>query len=240
MSEVLDVAKKDGRWTECPECSEIVITEKLAQHLWVCPHCDFHFRLDADRRIESVADAGTYSPFAFKTEAEDSLKGGRCKINGQDAVLAVMDFSFRGGTMGVAMGRQIVELMQFADEQKQPLVVFCASGGVRVQEGILGLMQMLRTSHFRNRLEKVPLITVFTDPTMGGVTASFASLADIMIAEPGTRIGFAGARVIQSTMNYDLPPDFQDARRLLKNGFLDNIVHRHRLKDTLEYFLKWF
>ena len=151
-----------------------------------------------------------------------------------------MDFAFKGGSMGVVLGQYIVSLMKTAMEDKCPLIMFCASGGVRIQEGIWGLFQMLRTVHARNITREVPMITVFTDPTTGGVSASFAPLADILIAEPGTRIGFAGPRVIESTLQCSLPADFQDARKLLDNGFLDRIVHRHDLRETLSFLLRWF
>ncbi len=142
--------------------------------------------------------------------------------------------------MGVAVGQAFVDLMHNAHRKGIPLVVFCASGGVRVQEGIWGLFQMLRTVHARNLTKEVPMITVFTDPTTGGVSASFAALADIMLAEPGARIGFAGPRVIEATMSCTLPPDFQDASRLMANGLIDMIVHRHRMREVLAFFLKWF
>jgi acetyl-CoA carboxylase carboxyl transferase subunit beta len=142
--------------------------------------------------------------------------------------------------MGVRVGQTIVDLMHNAQRKQIPFVVFCASGGVRVQEGIWGLLQMLRTVHARVLTEDVPMITIFTDPTTGGVSASFAGLADIMLAEPGARIGFAGPRVIEATMSCTLPPDFQDASRLMANGFIDMIVHRHQLREVLAFFLKWF
>ncbi len=242
MSEVLDIAKRDGRWTECPGCSEIIITERLNDNFWICPHCDYHLRLKAAQRINMVCDPESFRtlPLLEDDDYEDGIMAGYARIDGRPCCIAVMDFSYRGGTMGVMMAEVIVQVMQAAHEEGCPLLMFCASGGVRVQEGIMGLMQMLRTSHARNRTRNVPMVTIFTDPTLGGVTASFASLSDLLIAEPGCRIGFAGARVIESTINYELPPDFQDARRLLKNGFLDNIVHRSHLRETLAYLLEWF
>jgi len=243
LSEVIDVAKKDGRWTECPSCHEIIITTKLDELLWVCPHCDHHFRLTAGRRIEMLCD--DYKPLVTNTArvgrpADSAIVGGRAVIDGQDCVLAVMDFTVKGGSMGQLMAADLVKLMRRAAADEQPFVVFTASGGVRVQEGIMGLMQMLRTSYVRGSIDSRPMITVFTDPTLGGVSASFASLADLMLAEPGARIGFAGPRVIKSTTNCELDPDFQDASRLLRDGFLDGIVHRHELKSRLGYLLRWF
>ncbi|HOO37881.1 MAG TPA: acetyl-CoA carboxylase carboxyltransferase subunit beta [Deltaproteobacteria bacterium] len=248
MIEVLDVAKKDGRWTECPSCSEIIITKKLQENLMVCPHCDFHFRLNARQRIDIVCDQGTFVQMDMNDPllddrsqvVDEAIIGGRAQINGQDCMFGVMDFSFKGGTMGVYLGQYIIELMKRAQDQAVPFIVFCASGGVRIQEGIWGLFQMLRTAHARNLTRDVPMITVFTDPTTGGVSASFAALADILLAEPGSRIGFAGPRVIESTLKCTLPPDFQDAKNLFSNGFLDNIIHRHDLRDTLGFLLRWF
>ena len=243
MSEVIDVAKKDGRWTECPSCHEIIITTKLDELLWVCPHCDHHFRLTADRRIKMLCDV--YKPLVANAAkggrgADSAIVGGHAVIDGQDCVLGVIDFTVKGGSMGQLMAADLVKLMRRAADDAQPLVVFTASGGVRVQEGIMGLMQMLRTAHVRGSIVSRPMITVFTDPTLGGVSASFASLADLMLAEPGARIGFAGPRVIKSTTNCELDPDFQNASRLLRDGFLDGIVHRHELKSRLGYLLRWF
>ncbi len=248
MSEVLDVAKKDGRWTECPSCSEIIITKKLQENMWVCPHCEFHFRIGAKQRIDLVCDEGSFTAIHLEehdaddlgAEAEEVLWGGTATIGGSQCVLGVMEFSYKGGSMGVLLGQYIILLMKKAQQSACPLIVICASGGVRIQEGIWGLLQMLRTSNARNATRDVPMITVFTDPTTGGVSASFASLADILLAEPGARIGFAGPRVIESTMKCTLPPDFQDSEKLLANGFLDRIVHRHDLKNSLSLFLRWF
>jgi acetyl-CoA carboxylase carboxyl transferase subunit beta len=248
LTEVLDIAKKDGRWSECPSCSETIITSKLQENQLVCPHCDFHLRMNAHDRIALVCDEGSFieiEPAAVRSEelsssSDDALKCGRASILGLPCVLGVMDFSFKGGSMGVTVGQTIVDLMYNAQRKQIPFVVFCASGGVRVQEGIWGLLQMLRTVHARTLTEDVPMITVFTDPTTGGVSASFAGLSDIMLAEPGARIGFAGPRVIEATMSCTLPSDFQDASRLMANGFIDMIVHRHRMREVLAFFLKWF
>ena len=244
MSEVIDVAKKDGRWTECPGCQEIIITTRLDEIRWVCPHCDHHFRLPAEKRVamlcESFVPLNLGRGRGAKTASETAVLGGRALIEDQACILAVMDFAVKGGSMGQLMAAHLVSLMRQALSDELPFVVFTATGGVRVQEGIMGLMQMLRTVHVRNSLERSPMITIFTDPTLGGVTASFASLADLMLAEPGARIGFAGPRVIQMTTNCELDPDFQDAARLLRDGFLDAIVHRHELKTRLAYLLRWF
>ncbi len=248
MTEILDIAKRDGRWTECPSCSETIITARLREHLWVCPHCDHHFRINAKDRITTLCDEGSFVDMDAAVHrideqgvpADEAIRCGRASIKGMQCVLGVMDFTFKGGSMGVAVGQAVLDLMQGARRKGLPLVVFCSSGGVRVQEGIWGLLQMLRTVHARTQTEDVPMITVFTDPTTGGVSASFAGLADIMIAEPGAKIGFAGPRVIEATMKCALPPDFQDASRLMANGFLDMIVHRHSMRDTLASLLRWF
>lgn len=248
MTEVLDIAKKDGRWTECPSCAEIVITSKLRENKGVCPHCDHHLRMKASERITFLCDEGSFVEIEIAPvrseelagSSEDAIRCGRATILGQPCILGVMDFSFKGGSMGVTVGQTIVDLMYTAQRKQLPFVVFCTSGGVRVQEGIWGLLQMLRTVHARVATAEVPMITVFTDPTTGGVSASFAGLADIMLAEPGARIGFAGPRVIEATMSCTLPSDFQDAQRLLSNGLIDMIVHRHRMREVLAFFLKWF
>jgi len=250
LSEVLDIAMKNGRWTECPSCKEVVITDRLKKNLWVCPHCDYHFRLDAVRRIDITCDPGTFIPLSLKQsglskdaeniKADDILKGGVARIDGHSCVMGVMDFSQKGGSMGVFVGQMVIELMRQASKLRKPFVIFCSSGGVRVQEGIWGLMQMLRTVQMRNLTKESLMLTVFADPTLGGVTASFASLADIMIAEPGARIGFAGPRVIESTINYKVPQDFQNAEKLLSRGFLDMVVHRHKMRESLSYLLRWF
>jgi acetyl-CoA carboxylase carboxyl transferase subunit beta len=244
LSEVLDIAKKDGRWVECSSCSEIILTKKLEENLWVCHHCDHHFRLGADERIKTVCDGGSFveldpDDHPADEAQENAIKSGNAAIGGSPCFIGVMDFNQKGGSMGVAMGQKIVRLMNAASEEKLPLVMFCASGGVRVQEGIWGLFQMLRTVHARDRISS-PVITVFTDPTSGGVTASFSSLSDILLAEPRARIGFAGPRVIEATVKCPVPQGFQDAEVLLSNGFLDRIVHRRDLRDTLAFFLKWF
>jgi len=248
VTDILEIAKKDGRWSECPACSETIITSKLEEHLWVCPHCDHHFRIDATKRIAVTCDEGSFVEMDLFPKAPDdqagvtdeAVRAGRALIMGQPCLLGVMDFSYRGGSMGVAVGEAIIAMMKTAHMKALPFVMFCASGGVRVQEGIWGLFQMLRTVHARSQTSDNAMITVFTDPTTGGVSASFASLADVMISEPGAKIGFAGPRVVEATMNCTLPADFQDASRLLAGGLIDMIVHRSRMRDTLAFFLQWF
>lgn len=248
MTEVLEIAKKDGRWTECPSCSETIITQKLKENLWVCPHCDYHFRLSARDRIEILCDGKSFvqieelmtGPEEKSPGEDEAILTGEAAINGMPCVLGIMDFTHKGGSMGVTVGEAIIRMMDHGRLRKLPLVFFSASGGVRVQEGIWGLLQMLRTVHARTETQEVPMITVFTDPTTGGVSASFASLADIILAEPRARIGFAGPRVIESTLQCTLPPDFQQSEKLLANGFVDMIVHRKKMRETLAFFLEWF
>ncbi|MFY9398927.1 MAG: acetyl-CoA carboxylase carboxyltransferase subunit beta [Desulfomonilia bacterium] len=245
MTEVLDVAKKDGRWMECPSCAEIILTRKLQEDLWVCRHCNHHFRIGARDRIAMLCDEGGFAELGTdEVPSEESqnepLVAGRATIGTRPCILGVMDFSLKGGTMGVAMGQRIIRMMDAAGQAGLPLVVFTASGGVRINEGIWGLFQMLRTVQARKRLTRSPMITVFTDPTTGGVTASFAGLSDITLSEPGARIGFAGPRVIRTVFPSEIPERFQDAETLFANGFLDRIVHRRDLKQTLSLLLKWF
>lgn len=214
----------------------------------VCPHCGYHFRLDAAKRIEFVCDPDSFVelnmnedvPEEHKHLPDGAIRGGMGEIKGRKCVLGVMDFSFKGGTMGAHVGQYIIRLMNKAREYHIPFIIFCASGGVRIQEGIWGLFQMIRTVNARNMTKDVPMITVFTDPTTGGVSASFAALADILLAEPGARIGFAGPRVIESTIKCTPPPNFQNAEKLLSNGFLDRIVPRKNLRETLSFILRWF
>jgi len=245
LSEVLDIAKKDGRWIECKKCSEIILTKKLEENLWVCNHCDHHFRLSAKDRIRITCDEGSFVELGMDEQddegaPEEAILCGKAAIEGQECYLGIMDFSHKGGSMGIAVGQKIVKIMKTARESRLPLILFSTSGGVRIQEGIWGLFQMLRTVHARDQIEHSPVITVFTDPTTGGVSASFSALGDILLSEPRARIGFAGPRVIQSTVQCTLPPGFQDAETLLANGFIDRIVHRRDLRSTLSSLLKWF
>ncbi len=244
MSEVLDIAKKDGRWVECPSCSEILTTKKVIENLWVCHHCDHHFRLNPQDRIRITCDEGTFveleSDDHTGDDRDDAIVCGEAEIKGSPCHLGIMDFSHMGGSMGVALAQRLIQVMTASRKGRKPLILFTASGGVRIQEGIWGLLQMIRTVHARDHMKDSPLITVFTDPTTGGVSASFAALGDILLAEPLARIGFAGPRVIQSTVQCSIPPKFQDAETLLSNGLIDRIVHRRDLRDVLSFFLRWF
>ena len=246
-----------GKWVKCDSCKEIIYKEELHQNLSVCPNCGKHFRLSARRRIKQIADEGTFKeigkdiltkdPLKFKgymkkveglkekTKIDEAVKCGICEIERQKAVLGVMDGNFLMGSMGSAVGERITLAIETAIKKKLPLVLFCVSGGARMQEGIISLMQMAKTSSAIARLNDAGLlyISVLTDPTTGGVTASFASLGDIVLAEPNALIGFAGPRVIEQTIRQKLPEGFQRSEFLLEHGFIDKIVERKDMKHTL-------
>ena len=246
-----------GKWVKCDSCKEIIYKEELHQNLSVCPNCGKHFRLSARRRIKQIADEGTFKeigkdiltkdPLNFKgymkkveglkekTKIDEAVKCGICEIERQKVVLGVMDGNFLMGSMGSAVGERITLAIETAIKKKLPLVLFCVSGGARMQEGIISLMQMAKTSSAIARLNDAGLlyISVLTDPTTGGVTASFASLGDIVLAEPNALIGFAGPRVIEQTIRQKLPEGFQRSEFLLEHGFIDKIVERKDMKHTL-------
>ena len=246
-----------GKWVKCDNCKEILYKEELHKNLSVCPNCGKHFRLSARRRIKQIADEGTFEeigkdiltsdPLQFdgymkkvetlreKTKIEEAVKCGICEIEGQKVVLGVMDGNFLMGSMGRAVGERITLAIETAIKKKLPLIMFCVSGGARMQEGIVSLMQMAKTSSAIARLNEKGLlyISVLTDPTTGGVTASFASLGDIILAEPKALIGFAGPRVIEQTIKQKLPKGFQSSEFLLEHGFIDKIVERKDMKETL-------
>ena len=246
-----------GKWVKCDNCKEILYKEELHKNLSVCPNCGKHFRLSARRRIKQIADEGTFEeigkeiltedPLHFegymkkvetlreKTKIEEAVKCGICEIEGQKVVLGVMDGNFLMGSMGRAVGERITLAIETAIKEELPLIMFCVSGGARMQEGIVSLMQMAKTSSAIARLNEKGLlyISVLTDPTTGGVTASFASLGDIILAEPKALIGFAGPRVIEQTIKQKLPKGFQSSEFLLEHGFIDKIVERKDMKETL-------
>ena len=246
-----------GKWVKCDECKEIIYKEDLHDNLSVCPNCGKHFRLSARRRIKQIADEGTFEeigadiltkdPLNFKgylkkveslkekTKIEEAVKCGTCEIEGQKVVLGVMDGNFLMGSMGSAVGERITLAIETAIKENLPLIMFCVSGGARMQEGIVSLMQMAKTSAAIAKLNEHGLlyISVLTDPTTGGVTASFASLGDIILAEPKALIGFAGPRVIEQTIKQKLPEGFQRSEFLLEHGFIDKIVERKDMKETL-------
>ena len=251
-----------GKWIKCDNCKEILYKEDVRNNYSVCPNCGKHFRLSSRRRIVQIIDEGTFEelnddlhttdPIKFegylqkiksleeKTKIKEAVKTGIGKINGINVAIGVMDANFMMGSMGEVVGEKITRLIETAIEKHLPVILFCASGGARMQEGMVSLMQMAKTSAVLSKLNKAGLlyISVFTDPTTGGVTASFASLGDIILAEPGALIGFAGPRVIEQTINQKLPEGFQRAEFLLEHGFVDRIVERKNMKNELYKILK--
>lgn len=251
-----------GKWVKCDNCKEIIYKEELHQNLSVCPNCGKHFRLSARRRIKQIVDEGTFEeigkgittndPLQFegylkkleglkeKIKMEEAVKCGICEIEGEKTVLAVMDGNFLMGSMGYAVGERITLAVETAIENKLPFVIFCVSGGARMQEGMISLMQMAKTSSAIAKLKEAGLfyLSILTDPTTGGVTASFASLGDIILAEPKALIGFAGPRVIEQTIKQKLPEGFQSSEFLLEHGFIDKIVERKDMKTTIAKLIR--
>jgi len=250
----------DKLWQKCPKCGQMIFHRELESNLAVCPHCDHHMRLSAEKRIAMLLDGGQYHKIELPKTVLDPLKfrdrkryGDRLKeaqtrtglsdaiivahgrMGGLPVVIAAFEFDFQGGSMGIAAGEAIVAAGRLATLQQAALIVVPASGGARMQEGILSLMQMPRTviAIEQVREAKLPYIVVLTDPTTGGVSASFAMLGDVQIAEPGAVIGFAGARVIEETIKEKLPEGFQRAEYLLEHGMVDMVVHRRELRDTI-------
>ncbi len=247
----------EGIMTKCPNCKKIMYTKELQKNLKVCLHCGFHHRMNAWERIASFVDEDTFkeldenmvstNPLDFpdyieklekdreKSQLNEAVVTGTGKINGLDAVIAVMDSRFRMGSMGSVVGEKITRAIEEADAKKVPFIIFTASGGARMQEGVLSLMQMAKTSVALRRLSNNGglFISIMTHPTTGGVSASFASLGDYNFAEPGALIGFAGRRIIEQTIREDLPEDFQTAEFLLKHGQLDDVISRLDLKDSI-------
>lgn len=252
----------EGIMTKCPECKKIMYTKDLVKNEKVCLYCDYHYRMNAYERIESTLDAGSFTeldasmisvnPLQFPGY-EDKLENDRKKTNmneaavtgtgtifGMDVVIAVMDANFRMGSMGSVVGEKITRAIEKARDNKLPFIIFTASGGARMQEGILSLMQMAKTSvALKSHSENGGLfISVMTHPTTGGVSASFASLGDINLAEPRALIGFAGRSVIEQTIREELPEDFQTSEFLLKHGQLDAVVSRLEMRNKLGTILK--
>lgn len=252
-----------GKWAKCEKCKEIIYKETLRENLSVCPNCGHYFRMHINKRLELIIDKDTYKKFDInietnnpleledyprklkslreKTGIQEAVSAGTGKINGEKVVICVMDSGFLMGSMGVVVGEKITYAVEQAIEKRLPLIIFTASGGARMQEGIISLMQMAKTTSALTKLDKAGLlyISVLTDPTYGGVTASFASLGDIVIAEPGAMIGFAGKRVIEQTIGEQLPEGFQTSEFLLEHGFIDKIVERKYLKDTLSKLISF-
>ena len=255
----------EGLWKTCVACSEIMQTEKMEENFQVCPYCDHHYRMGATERLALLCDEGTFheyggelassNPLQFtdkisyesrlesaykKTGTKDGTVCGVGMMEGQPVAFAVMDFNFMGGSMGVVTGEKVALAMDLAYEKKIPCVVVSCSGGARMQEGILSLMQMAKTSASRARLKEagLPYISVLTDPTTGGCAASYAMLGDLNIAEPKALIGFAGPRVIEQSIRQTLPEGFQRSEFLKEHGFIDRICHRKTLKKELSFFLR--
>ena len=246
-----------GKWVKCNKCKEILYKETIRENLNICPNCGNYFRMHINRRLESIIDEGTYKRFELnietnnplnledypkklktlreKTGLEEAIACGTGKINGEDVVICIMDSGFLMGSMGAVVGEKITYSIEQAIRLKLPIIIFSVSGGARMQEGIISLMQMAKTTAALTKLDEAGLlyISVLTDPTYGGVTASFASLGDIILAEPGAMIGFAGQRVIEQTIGEKLPEGFQTAEFLLEHGFIDKIVKRENMKETL-------
>ena len=247
-------------WIKCHNCDQIIYRSVLESSYDVCPTCNFHFPMTASARIQLLADEGTFAemdadmtscdPLYFagdgrytmkledtrqSTGLKDAVICGSCKISGFPAALAVMDFRFFGASMGSVVGEKITRLIEYAMRTRRALVIVTASGGARMQEGILSLMQMAKTSAALMRYSEsgLPYIVVLTNPTTGGVTASFASLGDVIFAEPKALIGFAGPRVIKQTTKAELPPGFQTSEFLLEHGFVDRVVERTHLKSEI-------
>lgn len=246
-----------GKWVKCTKCKEIIYKETVRNNLNICPNCGNYFRMHINRRLESIIDEGTYKRFELnidtdnpleledypkklktlreKTKLEEAVACGTGKINGEEVVICIMDSGFLMGSMGAVVGEKITYSIEQSIKLKLPLIIFSVSGGARMQEGIISLMQMAKTTAALTKLDEAGIlyISVLTDPTYGGVTASFASLGDIILAEPGAMIGFAGKRVIEQTIGERLTEGFQTAEFLLEHGFIDKIVKREELKNTI-------
>jgi acetyl-CoA carboxylase carboxyl transferase subunit beta len=260
-----EVDDGDGLWSKCPECGLVVYRKDLIANASVCSGCSYHHRIDSDARIRVIADEGSFSaidtelaptdPLAFKdrrsyadrlrdtqqsTGLRDAVVTGHCRLEGMPLSLGVMDFRFMGGSMGSVVGEKLTRLIEQATELRQPLLIVCASGGARMQEGMLSLMQMAKVSGAlqRHRQQNLLYVPLLTHPTTGGVTASFAMLGDLSLAEPKALIGFAGRRVIEQTLREKLPEGFQTAEYLQEHGFVDLIVPRTRLRSTLASLLR--
>ena len=265
--ETKKVQMPEGLWTKCKNCNEIIYSKEIERNLNVCPKCDYHFRISARERIELTLDAGSFSEMDGQMESVDFLNFkdskkykdriraavkkngpgdailcGEGLLEGLPVVIGVFDFGFMGGSMGSVVGEKITRAIERGLEKQAPVIIFSSSGGARMQESILSLMQMAKTSAALAKLKKagIPFVSVLTDPTTGGVTASFAMLGDINMAEPRALIGFAGPRVIEQTIRQKLPDGFQRSEYLLEHGMVDMIVRRAEMKERLAQILKIF
>ena len=264
QADVKKVQMPEGLWTKCKNCEEIIYTKEIERNLNVCPKCDYHFRISARDRIALVLDEGSFAEtdphitsvdflkfkdtkkYSDRIKAAVSKSGGDAiitgtgSIEGLPVVVAVFDFSFLGGSMGSVVGEKVTRAIELGLAQRQPVLVFSSSGGARMQESILSLMQMAKSSAALAKLKKagIPFLSILTDPTTGGVTASFAMLGDLNIAEPRALIGFAGPRVIEQTIRQKLPEGFQRSEYLLEHGMVDMIVARSEMKQRLAQILR--
>ena len=253
----------DGTWIKCSNCGKILYKKSLEENYNVCLNCNYHFRLGSYERVNQICDKGTFkefnkymkskNPMDFpnyeeklkaneeKSRTNEAVVTGECEIGGNKTIIAIMDSNFLMGSMGTVVGEKITIAVEEATKRKLPIIIFTASGGARMQEGILSLMQMAKISSALSRHSDAGLlyITVLTDPTTGGVTASFAMLGDIILAEPKALVGFAGRRVIEGTIKEKLPEDFQSAEFLLEHGFIDNIIKRENFKMALSALLNF-
>ncbi len=256
-----------GLWKKCVSCGEVLQTEKLEANLNVCPICGHHYRMSAKERIDLLLDKDSFEEYAKNYSTHDPLEfndkvtykqrlekahtntgrtdGTLCglgKIDGKQVAVAIMDFHFMGGSMGVVTGEKIALAMDLGLKHNAPVIVLSCSGGARMQEGILSLMQMAKTSASRKKLKEngIPYISLLTDPTTGGCAASFSMLGDVNIAEPKALIGFAGPRVIEQSIRQTLPEGFQTSEFLLEHGFIDRIVSRDKLKKEISFFVNMF
>ena len=255
----------DNFWVKCRGCNEMLFHRQLEENLQVCPRCDYHMPLTCKNRLKALFDGGSYEEIALKdgttldplkfrdkrkyldrikearskTGLKDAISLASGRVNGLEIIIAVFSFEFMGGSMGSAVGNAIIQSAELAINKNAPLVIFPSSGGARMQEGILSLMQLPRTIIATQMIKEaeLPFIVVLTNPTTGGVTASFAMLGDVQIAEPGAIIGFAGKRVIEETIHEKLPEGFQSAEYLLDHGMVDLVVRRHELPKTLSTLL---
>ncbi len=255
----------EGLWVKCDSCKEIIYRKEIDKNLKICPKCNYHFRISAWERLSIIVDDGSFvethaelvsnDPLDFKDKIpykdrlrdnksksgmDDAALSGEATVNGIPVIIVIMDFAFIGGSMGSVVGEKIVRAAEAAIETKRPLITFASSGGARMQEGIFSLMQMARVSAAVGRLRDngILYISVLADPTFGGVTASFAMLGDIILAEPRSLIGFAGRNVIEQTIKQQLPDDFQRAEFLLEHGFIDRIVDRKDIRQTLSRIIE--
>ena len=258
----------EGLWTKCEGCGEALFQTVLEENLWTCPKCDFHFRVPARIYLGVLTDPGSFEERFAELEAgdplefrdarmkyPDRLKGaqtetglkdaaiaGRATVGGKPVSLTIMDFFFMGGSMGSVVGEKVARSIELALEERRALIVVSATGGARMQEGILSLMQMAKTSALLARLQdaRLPFVSILTDPSTAGVLASYASLGDVILAEPKSLVGFAGARVIRQTIGEDLPRGFQRAEFVLEKGFVDRIVHRKQMREEVGRLLEFF